>query len=190
MKNKIAMIDLDGTLVNTKDVNYNAYKSVLLPYGIDLDYNYFCINCNGKKFTEFMPWLLKDFQFLDKSVMNKIHEEKKKIYSNFLYMARLNNFLVDIIKNLKDDYYIVLVTTASRTNSEEILKYFRIMEYFDLLITQEDVINEKPDPEGYMKALHFYNIKKENTVIFEDSDVGILAAKESGIKYFVVNGYN
>ena len=53
----------------------------------------------------------------------------------------------------------------------------------------EDVKKKKPDPEGFCKAMDYYQILKEDTIIFEDSDVGIEAAEKSGATVFVVRGF-
>jgi HAD superfamily hydrolase (TIGR01509 family) len=58
------------------------------------------------------------------------------------------------------------------------------------LVTQEDVINVKPDPEGFILAMKNFGIKSQDTIIFEDSLVGIEAAKKSGANYFIVSGYS
>ena len=54
------------------------------------------------------------------------------------------------------------------------------MSSFDLIISQEDVKNKKPDPEGFQKAMDFFKVQCRNSIIFEDSDVGIEAALRSG----------
>ena len=59
-KNKLAIFDLDGTLFDTKDVNFLAYKTALTELGYELDYNFFCKECNGKLYKEFIPMIIKD----------------------------------------------------------------------------------------------------------------------------------
>lgn len=72
----------------------------------------------------------------------------------------------------------------------DILEAFEVYEYFDLIITQEDVRKTKPDPEGYLLAIEKSKVIKQNAIIFEDSETGMLAAKASGIDYVQVYGYN
>ncbi|WP_371212226.1 HAD family hydrolase [Leptotrichia sp. oral taxon 212] len=105
---------------------------------------------------------------------------KKNIYRDNLKYAKINNYLFDIIESLKNNYYIALVTTASKQNSEEILEFFNKKEVFELFIFAENVEKKKPDPEGFIKAMEYFNISPENTLIFEDSDIGIKAAQRSG----------
>ena len=58
-----------------------------------------------------------------------------------------------------------------------------------LLFRRKNVKKKKPDPEGFCKAMDYYKISKDNTIIFEDSDVGIEAAEKSGASVFVVRGF-
>ena len=75
---------------------------------------------------------------------------------------------------------IALATTASRKNVLDILAFFDLESKFDLMITQEDTSKLKPDPECYIRAMEKAGVSASKTIIFEDSEVGIKAARESG----------
>lgn len=185
-KCKLAIFDLDGTLFDTKNVNFNAYRLALEEFGFSLDYNYYCRECNGKKYTQFLPALCNTSD----DIIKKIHLKKKEYYSDFLSHAIPNNELFDIIDGLQSKYYIALVTTASRKNTLEILDFFGKKSCFDLILTQDEICNPKPDPQGFVKAMQYFNMNKENVIIFEDSDVGIEAAKKVTEKVYIVKGFN
>ena len=122
--------------------------------------------------------------------MEQIHDCKKNKYESCLKYARKNEILFSMIRSLKNEFIIALVTTASKKNVVDILEAFEVYEYFDLIITQEDVRKTKPDPEGYLLAIEKSKVIKQNAIIFEDSETGMLAAKASGIDYVQVYGYN
>ena len=94
--------------------------------------------------------------------------------------------LFEIIMALRKSYYIAIVTTASRKNTMDILSYFQVETFFDLIITHEDVKNVKPNPEGFLIAMQHFQISPENTFIFEDSDIGLEAALASKASTFKV----
>lgn len=189
LKNKLAIFDLDGTLFDTKDVNYNAYQNAIKMVEIDvkIDYNDFCNLYNGKNYREFLPKIIPD---ITEEQMKNIHNFKKNIYTKYLDKAKKNNLLFAIIQEMKKSFFISIVTNASKKNVDDILEKFSIKELFDLLITQEDIENPKPSAEGFLKAMDYFNISKENTIIFEDSEIGIQAAVKSGADYVKVYGYN
>ena len=82
------------------------------------------------------------------------------------------------------------MTTASEKNCHEILNRFGIYDFFDLVLTKDDILKSKPDPEGFNKAMEYFGVSPKNTVIFEDSDVGIKAAENSGAFYYKTYGFN
>lgn len=180
------MVDLDGTLFDTKEVNYRAYREAISHYGYDIDYKYYCDFCNGKHYLDFLPQVTTD----DNEILFDMHNRKKKAYSKYLNYARVNWSLVEIIRKCRGEFKIALVTTASKDNTYDILKQFELLEIFDLILTHEDVTKSKPDPEGYQKVLKYFNAQAENCMIFEDSVVGVEAAERTGATVYVVKGYN
>ena len=95
-----------------------------------------------------------------------------------------------IIKKLKEKKFtLAITTTTKRTNMEiyrtlnkNIISKASLDEYFDLIYTREDVAKIKPNPEVYLKAMQAFNAKPEQCIVFEDSLVGIKAAKNAGLK--------
>ena len=184
MKNKLAIFDLDGTLFNTENVNYYAYKTALEHYGYKIEKEYFIKECNGRHYTEFLPTIIEN-----ETIIDKVHRLKKELYHSYLDKAVSNEHLFQIIKLIKGEYYTSIVTTASRKNCEEILEYFEVKNLFDNIIAQEDVENVKPNPEGFIKAMEFFNIQPESTVIYEDSQVGIDAALKSEASVVAIKSF-
>ena len=180
MSLKLAVFDLDGTLFSTKDVNYRAYKEALgeLP----LDYDFYCKACNGQNYRQFLPKIVPG---ITEDEMQRIHEAKKRAYPKYLKYAELNE---ELLKNFLE--INALVTTASRRNAEDILSEFGLKDSFDFVITQEDVENTKPDPECFLLALSRAGVKKEETIVYEDSEPGFKAAEAAGLKYVKVEGFN
>ena len=183
-KQFLALFDLDGTLFDTRDVNYYAYKDALEPFGIELDKEYFVTKCNGRHYTEFLPVVMGNSDHLE-----EVHKAKKITYAANLDKARENKQLFEIIKVMKETYHIAIVTTASRKNTMDILRHFGYENLFEYLITQEDITKVKPDPQGFLLGMKHFGADAENTVIFEDSDVGIKAARATGATVLVVDQF-
>jgi len=183
-KNKLALFDLDGTLFDTRRVNYAAYKYALNYYGVDLDYELFASEFNGRHYKVFVPQIIGGEEHLE-----DIHDMKIEKYPEFLSEAILNESLFAMIDCMKDEFYIAIVSTASTDNVYQILDHFGVRDKFELILTQSDVEKKKPDPEGFIKAMDYFGIPAENTIVFEDSDVGVEAAKRAGCVTYVVKGY-
>ncbi len=184
MGKKLAIFDLDGTLFNTDEVNYCAYSEAVKPFGASLERDFFVSKCNGRHYKLFVPMILGSDEHLE-----EVHEAKKRFYKEFLNKARMNTHLFDMIRLIKNEYRIAIVTTASRKNVEDILSCFNVKDLFEDIITQEDITKPKPDPEGFLMAMKRANAKPEETLIFEDSEVGIEAARRSGATVFIVDRF-
>ena len=168
---KLAIFDMDGTLFNTNDVNYYAYKEG------------YCNYCNGRHYTVFIPKLVN----YDEKKVEDIHNLKKQFYAKNLDKVIVNSHLFNIINLIHGTYKTALVTTASKKNTLEILEYTKTKDCFDLILTAEDVKKPKPDPEGFNLAINRFNILPKDTIIFEDSKVGIEAARKTGAAVMVVD---
>lgn len=177
-KNRLLLIDMDGTLVNTDLVNFKAYRHAISKNSnILLSLDDFNSICKSKHYSEFLPKI----GINDTALISEIHNLKKKLYSQFLSESNVNISLVKIINALKETHHIGLVTTASKKNCVELLKHHSLHDKFELIITGDDVKNSKPDPESYNMAISYFNIDHKNIIAFEDSDIGIAAARKSGI---------
>lgn len=183
---KLVIVDLDGTLFDTKDVNYHAYKDAIASYGYDMDYKYYCEYCNGRHYLDFLPQITTT----DKTILTAMHKAKKAAYKGHLDKAILNQGLVDIIRLMRSEYKTAVVTTASKENCYDILNQFRLEGLFDLILTHDDITKSKPDPEGFLKAMAFFDSDIKDTIIFEDSEVGLEAAKRSGAFYYRTYRFN
>lgn len=189
IRNKLAIFDMDGTLFDTKNVNFKAYRRALAECGfcVDIDYKYYCEFCNGSNYKIFLPILVPEITAED---MRKVHDRKKALYPEYLSDARKNDQLFSLIELINPKYQVAMVTSASRKNTDDILNTFGVGDVFDFVLTQEDVKHPKPNPEGFLLAMEKAGVTKEDTLIFEDSETGIEAAERSGANYIRVYGYN
>ncbi len=181
-KNGLVIFDMDGTLFDTEKVNAEAYRMALKPENIELTDDYYRQHCFGRHYTDFLPELTKRAEGGPASASERVHERKKVLYHECMGRARKNKILFDMIDAVREKKYIALVTTASETNVFEMLDCFGVRECFDLILSQENIPEDrqKPDPEGFLMAMRHFGAAPSDTVIFEDSDAGIEAAMKSG----------
>ncbi len=176
---RLIISDFDGTLVNTFYANYYAYKQAFESVGLTLSENKYH-DCFGLRFDEFM----KACDITDKDIQATIKQNKVLFYPNYFDSLKINTPLVSFISLYKQlNGKVALASTASKENLIKALRHFNIETIFDLIISGEDVSMGKPSPEIYHKIMKTFNISPINTLIFEDSNVGIVAAKASGANY-------
>lgn len=184
---KLAIFDLDGTLFDTTRVNFLAYEKVLSPRGFHPEFDFFRRECFGHDYGYFGPLLAPG---ASPAELRAIHQEKKACYGEFLDRAVKNEHLFALLHLMRQEYHTALVTAGSRANSSQILQQFGESDCFDLTLSAEDVSRAKPDPQGFQMAMAHFGVTPEETIIFEDSPTGIVAAQAAGAGLFVVKGFN
>lgn len=176
--NRLVLVDLDGTLFDTVAVNAESYRRALQELGFTVTDEYYAAHCNGGYYKDFLRPLMGGSPA--PADVERVHDRKKALYSACLGSARKNEALFAVLQALRPTHHLALVTTGSRKNATEILAYFGCLDWFELILTQEDVVRNKPDPEGYQKAMAYFGAAPETTMIFEDSAPGLAAAKAAG----------
>ncbi len=198
------MFDMDGTLYDTVDSNYFAYKEALGQLGFTLDREFFANVCFGHNYKYFVPLIVKENlkveatgkdlnaevkKVVTDEFLQKVHEIKKECYPKFFDEIKVNDGLINLIKRIKFNTYVALVTTASKKNVYDILEHFNHVDLFDYIFTQEDVKEQKPDPTCYIVAMEHFKMKPEESFIYEDSEVGLQAAYKSGANVIKVGKF-
>ena len=185
MNNKINLLisDFDGTLVDTFQANLAAYKEAFKECGYDLMSEQYK-ECFGYRFDKFM-----DYMGIDNiETRKKIKEIKGEVYPKYFNLLKVNTSLLELIKSFKaSGGKTAVASTARKKNLMNALNYIGVTDSFDLILAGEDVINGKPNPEIYLNVLSFFNMKPEEALIFEDSEIGMEAAKKAGISFIEIN---
>jgi HAD superfamily hydrolase (TIGR01509 family) len=97
---------------------------------------------------------------------------------------------IHMMRELKERGKLIgCVTNCVRKSAELMLFLTELTGYIDELVTNEDVENPKPDPEGYLKAMDTLEVQPQETVIVEDSAVGLRAAHGSGAQVIQVTNW-
>ncbi len=168
--------DLDGTLVDTFKANYLAYQRAFSDVGIVLHSETYR-ECFGLRFDRFMLQV----GIKDTTTTKKIKELKKEYYPQYFDYLRPNKALIELIKTYKNiGLKTAIASTARKENLLNVIDFLKITDLFDVILAGEDVNNGKPSPEIYQVAMRMLNVTQEETLIFEDSEVGIKAAQASG----------
>ena len=182
-------VDLDGTLLDTVPVNAASYRAALEELGFTVTDEYYAERCNGGHYTRFLPPLMGGAP--SAADVERVHDRKKALYSDFLDVVRPNTALMEILKTMRAaGHDLACVTTGSKQNATEVLEHFGVREWFGLIVTGEDVEKQKPDPEGYCRAMEHFRVTPADTMIFEDSGIGLTAAKASGARVFRVEQFS
>lgn len=184
---KAVIFDCDGLLVDTETAWYEAYYEVFQAYGVNLPLHLYAKSIGNSKFEDFNP--LKYFQeCIDTKIdIKSIHTKIRKKHKMLMKDVELRPGVKDYLLRAKSlGLRIGLASSSESVWVEEYLQKYNIREYFDTVKTSDMVINVKPEPDLYLEAIRSLGIKGNEAIAFEDSLIGLEAAKKAGLYCVVV----
>jgi HAD superfamily hydrolase (TIGR01509 family) len=175
---KAILFDLDGVLVEAKEIHFEALNKALgEKYAISLEEHLSVYD--GLKTNQKLDILTKE-KSLPIEYHIRIWNDKQKYTEEMLRTLQSCPEIKSCVQSLKKDGYKLGVCSNSIKNTvTTVLTKLEILEYFDIVLSNEDVSNSKPYPEIYWKAMIELNVLPEETLIIEDSPYGLLAASRS-----------
>ena len=178
MKTKLVIYDLDGVLVEAKNIHFDALNDAL-GKEYEISWAEHLSTYDGLKTNQKLE-MLSENKGLPTEQHSDIWEKKQKYTLQMLKELKPNAELQSLMSSLVDDGYKIAVCSNSiRKTVLTVLSKLGIMEYMDLVISNEDVKNSKPHPEMYWKAISMMSCLPHETLIVEDSPYGLLAASRS-----------
>jgi HAD superfamily hydrolase (TIGR01509 family) len=180
--NKAIIFDLDGVLIDSKEIHFNALNLALDEFGSDLiitrdeQDNIFEGLTTKAKLN-----ILTKIKDLPESLHEDIWRLKQEYSATLFTSVSQDKELINLFKFIRSNNIKIGVASNSiRKTLDGCLKSLGLIELIDYSLSNEDVSLPKPSPEIYNKVINYFETNKDNTVIFEDSPVGLAAAYASG----------
>ena len=179
---KLVIFDVDGTLVDSETVYVKAaIKNMEVNgYNIPMSAIMGIIGQNriaGRKLIESTQddsfdydKYIKDYEKIRSEILENEPLKLKKGALNILNYCKEHN-----IK-------IAIATSTYREKQLKVLTNLGIIDYFDYMVFGDEIKNSKPAPDIYLKVYEHYNYDKDEMIIYEDSNNGILSGYNAGIK--------
>lgn len=193
---KALFFDMDGTLFNTESFHEKALQSIAMTYKIrppigpeevhalmmgKADHLIFEIVRYWENFPK--NWTVEDF-------VNAKNEHLLKALSavsaDVYFMPEMRELL---LKAKQEGIYLALVTSSEKVVTQKLLALAGLEKFFHLEITRNDSPEVKPHPWPYLEAKKISGFDNTEIIIFEDSEVGLMAAKASGPHVIKVGWY-
>ena len=180
--NKLVIFDLDGVLIDSRDVHYDALNSALIKinpkFVVTREEHLSKYDGLG---TTMKLKMLTELKGLPVEYHDQIWKEKQRQTIDILQKLPENKTAISIIKQLKKDGWKIAVASNSiRETIITALNAIGVLGYIEYIVSNEDVKHHKPYPEMYWKCMTALNALPQNTVIVEDSHIGRQGAIASG----------
>ena len=179
---KQIIFDLDGVLIDSRELHFKSFdqalKLICPDFAIEKEEH--LSTYDGLPTTKKLE-LLTENKGLPKKLYNKIWQKKQDITLNLMMDYIEDRRLVIILDKLKEQG--IRMSVASNSVRESIITALhnkKILHFFDHIVSNQDVLRSKPNPEMYYQIMIQSGIPSRNTLILEDSNTGREAVLNSG----------
>lgn len=187
-KIKAILFDMDGVLIDARDWHYEALNRALRLFGHEITRYDHIHNFDGLPTRDKLK-LISEESYLPESLHGFINELKQQYTREEIEMkckpVFQHEYALSKLKN--EGYKLAVCSNSIRETIENMMKKASLMEYLSLIMSNEDVVKAKPDPEIYVKAMEMLDLKPDECLILEDNKNGIKAAIDSGAHLLRVN---
>ena len=178
---KAILFDMDGVLIDAKEWHYEALNQALKLFGREIsrfDHVHTFDGLPTKDKLEllgrvsYLPTELHEFinQLKQQYTMEIITQKCKPLFQHEYALSRLK----------REGYLLAVCSNSKRKTIIEMMERAELLEYLDLIMSNEDVEKAKPNPEIYITTMKKLNLQPEECLILEDNKNGIAAAIASG----------
>jgi HAD superfamily hydrolase (TIGR01509 family) len=184
---KLIVFDLDGVLIDSKEVHFNALNLALG----EIDPKFVISRNEQDDIFEGLTTtaklnILTEMKGLPSALHKQIWERKQHYSSRLFTSVSEDRELMSLFKYIRSNGIKIAVASNSiRATLDSCLVSLGLWYLIDFSLSNEDVSAPKPSPEIYLKCMEYFGSSTEKTVIFEDSEIGLRAAYSSDAKLIV-----
>ncbi len=186
---KAVIFDLDGLLVDSTPLQWEATKRFLEHFNkLDLSTH---SGSEGKRIIDILLEL-KDVYDLPGTIEELYHIRQEFFLKLVAQKLELFAGALELLEKIKKRGAVISMATSGDKNYvHAVLKKFpKLAEYFKIIVTGDDVVAGKPNPEIYLKTAQTLGVKPFECVVLEDSFNGIISAKRAGMTVVAVPNQN
>jgi len=197
---RAVIFDFDGVITDSEVLHLRAFNQSLAPYGIKITTNEYYTTYLGFNDNDCYRLLVeKGLLKMDEQEINAIMNQKKRIFEQ---LAKTEGKMIEGVRDFltmleQNDIPMAICSGSLLTEVEMVLEEARLRHLFEAIVSGEQVIKGKPDPEGFLLTLQRLNEKRENPItgnqciVIEDSHWGLEAAKAAEMHTIAVtNSYD
>lgn len=175
---KAYLFDCDGTIADSMPLHYVAWTKALAEWNCTFDEKLF-YDWGGTPTDEIIS-RLNDRQGLSMPVQ-RVSSRKEDLYWELLPQLKAVPEVVEHIEAQHGRIPFAVVSGSTRESVKVSLVSLKLLDRFEELVCAGDYEKSKPDPEAFLLAAARLGVAPESCLVFEDTDLGIQAAKAAGM---------
>ena len=179
------IFDMDGLMIDSEFLHLQAYNYVLEPMGYHLsdEDNQKYVGISDEDVT-------KDIveRFSLSITPEELNRKKEQAYKTILSEnVKAQPGLTELLENLKkSDYKLAVASGSHKEEIDIVLEKLRLSEYYDIIVSADEVQNGKPEPDIFLLTSKRLGIPPEECLVLEDASHGVVAAKKAGMYCYAI----
>jgi len=173
------IFDCDGTLADTMPVHYVAWTAMLGRHGIPFPETRF-YELGGVPTAQIIRILSKEYGVPVADVHAMVIEKETTFLEN-MHAVKPIRKVIAVAERHRGKLPQAVASGGYRDTIIQTLDALQIRDWFEAMVTAEDTERHKPEPDVFLEAAKRLGVPPELCVVFEDTDIGLLAAKRAGM---------
>jgi len=180
---KAVIFDRDGVLLDSEGCNIESTTRAFKEVGVQIKESEKDLIV-GRHPEDYCKDFAKKYDF----AYQEFRVLHRQYYVELFKKAKIIRETLNLIEELhKNKIPMALATSSDRLTTQEFIKRAKLEKIFSTIVTHEDYQKRKPSPDAYITAAKKLNIAPEECIVIEDSRVGLLSAKNAGMKCIVIS---
>ena len=181
------IFDCDGTLADTMPAHYRAWTAMLDRFGIPFPETRFYA-MGGMPTAQIICVLADDVGVVVEDVEAMVFEKEQGFLTYLNAVAPVEPVLA-VAAAYRGRLPIAVASGGYRDTITRTLDRLGVRDWFDALVTAEDTARHKPEPDVFLEAARRLRVEPATCVVFEDTDIGLEAARRAGMQSVDVRGW-
>ena len=184
---KAVLWDMDGTLVDSEELHWIAWRDTMANEGIVITREQFLATFGQRNDSIIPAWL---GSAATPERIERIGQAKEELYRNLVQrvgIASKPGVAAWLDRLNKDGWHQAVASAAPRANVDAVLEALCVGRVFQGMVSAEDVKRGKPDPEVFLLAASRLGVPAARCIVVEDADAGIEAARRAGMRSIGIN---
>ncbi len=173
------LFDCDGTLADTMPLHYRAWQQALARHDFHLEEHLY-YQLGGVPAHELIAHLSRSSR--RELPAQQIVAEKEAAYITLAVEAQPIPAVKSVVERCAGKMPMAVASGGGRASVTATLRAIGLLEYFEVIVTSEDVRRGKPDPETFLTAAERLGVPPHACLVFEDAPPGIQAARSAGMQ--------
>jgi HAD superfamily hydrolase (TIGR01509 family) len=172
------IFDFNGTLSDDEPIMCQIFIELFAEHGTPLSAQEYFDELAGLSDPEIVrTWLGEDHPDVDEVIAERVNRYRAAVGDG----SSIHEDVREAVRYAAERVPLAICSGAARAEIEPVVEAAGLAEYFRVIVSSDDVVHGKPDPEGYLNTLRLLG-HPEGALVFEDTEAGIASAKAAGLR--------